>query len=248
MKLVSWNVNGVRASLNKGLAGFIKNERADAYLFQEVKAREAPELPEGYHVFWHPAEKKGYSGVAVLSKKKPLSVVKGMGVEEFDVEGRVLTLEFDKFFLVNVYFPNAGDGLKRLGFKLGFNRVFENFCKKLDHKKPVIIGSDFNVAHKEIDLANPKTNADNAGFTPQERSWFDSFLKKGFADTFREFEKGAGHYTYWTYRFNARARNVGWRLDYFVASKRFVKKVKKSFILKDVTGSDHAPIVLEVDA
>ncbi|MBR9678220.1 MAG: exodeoxyribonuclease III [Nanoarchaeota archaeon] len=249
MNIVSWNVNGINACLRKGLLEFIEKEKADFYCFQEIKAS-LDKIPEklkvlkGLHSFWFPAKKKGYSGVAVLSKKKPLAVVKGMGVEEFDDEGRVLTLEFNDFFLVNAYFPNAGDGLKRLDFKLKFNKAFQKFVEKL--KKPVVIGSDFNVAHEEIDLANPKQNEGRACFTEEERSWFGRFLKDGFVDSFREFEKGGGHYSFWTYRFKSRDRNIGWRLDYFVVSEKLKRKMKNSLILKNVMGSDHCPILLKI--
>lgn len=251
MKFVSWNINGINACIRKGLIDFIKREDADFYCFQETKASaeradESILHLKGYHQFWFPAEKKGYSGTLVLSKTKPLSVVKGIGNEKFDSEGRVMALELKDFFLLNAYFPHSRRELVRLDFKLEFDRDFSRFCDKLRKIKPLVIAADFNVAHKEIDLANPKQNEKNAGFTSQEREWFDKFLKKGYIDTFREFVKEKGHYTWWTYRFKARERNIGWRVDYFIITPDLKHKLKKSWIMGDVTGSDHAPIGLEM--
>lgn len=252
MKIISWNVNGIKACARKGMLDFMKRENADVYCFQEVKA--SPETIdagllniEGYNTFWNPAEKKGYSGVIFYSRIKPLSVIKGLGNKDIDKEGRILVLEFKKFFLVNAYFPHSHRQLTRLGFKLRFNKLFSNFCNKLARKKPLVIASDFNVAHRETDLANPKQNVKNAGFRPEEREWFDKFLKQGYVDTFREFNLEGGHYTWWTYRANARARNIGWRIDYLVISKKLRNRLKKSYILRDVMGSDHCPIGLEID-
>jgi len=251
MKLVSWNLNGINACIRKGLLEFVKQNGADVYCFQELKLAQAKvsKLPSffKYKCYWLPAEKNGYSGVGVLSKKKPLQVKWGLGVEEFDCEGRVLTLEFEKFFLVNVYFPHSSRDLSRLDFKLRFNKAFASFCCDLENKKPVVIASDFNVAHTEDDLANPKPNMKNAGFTEAERDWFTSFLNIGYVDTFREFTSGNGHYTWWTYRNDARSRNIGWRIDYFVVSKKLVSKVVNSFIFSEVMGSDHCPIMVELD-
>ncbi|OIO34570.1 MAG: exodeoxyribonuclease III [Candidatus Omnitrophica bacterium CG1_02_40_15] len=251
MNLISWNVNGINACARKGLLGFIKKEDADVYCFQELKSYEGNVDKSllnigGYNAFWLFAEKKGYSGVAACSRIKPLSVTKGIGDKEIDKEGRVLTLEFKNFFLINAYFPHSGRSLERLGFKLHFNRLFLEFCQRLRKKKPILIASDFNVAHKEIDLANPRQNEKNAGFTIEEREWFTEFLKQGYIDSFREFTKEPGHYTWWTYRFNARARNIGWRVDYFVISSELKKQLLSSEILDKVIGSDHCPIRLMV--
>lgn len=249
MKIISWNVNGINACASKGAIDFIKKENADVYCFQEVKAtkEKIPKILEEYNQFHVHAKKNGYSGVSIFSKMKPLSLTEGIGLEEFDNEGRVITAEFDDFFLINVYFPHSQRELKRLDFKLRFNDTFVAFCKKLEKTKPIIIASDFNVAHTEIDLTNPRENKDNAGFTEQEREWFDRFLKDGFIDTFREFTKESGHYTWWSYMNNARPRNIGWRIDYFIISKKLRPKLVSSRILKDVTGSDHCPILLELN-
>lgn len=251
MKIISWNVAGINACIKKGLIEFIKKEDADIYCFQEVKASQENfpkrlENLEGYNGHHAFADKKGYSGVSIFTKIKPLKVIKGLGEEEFDKEGRVLTLEFDKFYLINVYFPHSHRELTRLSFKLNFNKEFLEFCNQLEKDKPLIIASDFNVAHQEIDLKNPKQNKKNAGFTPQEREWFDIFLKQGFIDTFREFVKDGGNYTWWAYRNKARERNIGWRIDYFIISKKLMGSLIKSEILKDVLGSDHCPILLEI--
>ena len=252
MKIISWNVAGLRSCFGKGLLSFMKKKGADLYCFQEVKCQPSQFPPglqqlKGYESFHSFAKKKGYSGVSVYTKTKPINVIYGIGEELFDSEGRAITLEFKDFFMANVYFPHSNRELKRLDFKLKFNDHFLDFCKKLEKTKPVIIASDFNVAHTELDLRNPKQNEKNAGFTKEERLWFDSFLKKGFIDTFREFNKEPGHYTWWTYRNNARERNIGWRVDYFVISQRLRTRLKKSSILKDVLGSDHCPILLEID-
>lgn len=259
MKIISWNVAGLRACINKGCLDFIKKEGADVYCFQEVKSADVPYI-ENYEAFNFPAKKKGYSGVLVYLKtgkdafskfEKPhdkVSVEKGLGISDFDDEARVLTVEFSDFYLINVYFPHSQRELARLGFKLRFNKEFAGYCKKLEKKKPVIIAGDFNVAHTELDLANPKQNMKNAGFTPQERMWFTEFLKSGFVDTFRMFTQGNGHYTWWTWRNNARARNIGWRVDYFIVSEKLKNKIKSSKILKDVMGSDHCPIEMEITA
>jgi len=253
MIIISWNVNGIKACLRKGLLKFIKQSSADMFCFQEIKLSQRdleglfPLLPiEGYETYWLTGVKNGYSGVGTSSRIQPLSILKGIDGNGVDSEGRVLTFEFKKFFLVNAYFPNTQRGLARLDFKLAFNEKFSKFCKKLEKKKPLIITGDFNVAHQEIDIRNPKQNEHNAGFTPEERNWFDKFLKHGYIDTFREFVHEGGHYTWWTYRFNARARNIGWRIDYFLISKEIKKYLVNSSILKDVMGSDHCPIALEL--
>ena len=248
MRIISWNVNGINACIKKGLIDFMKKENADIYCFQEVKATKE-KIPQGlgeYHEFHSHAQKKGYSGVSIFSKIKPLSLIEGIGNLGFDSEGRALTLEFNGFYLINVYFPHSSRELKRLGFKLEFNKLFLEFCKRLEKIKPIIIASDFNVAHKEIDLKNPKLNEKNAGFTIEERNWFNDFLNRGFIDSFREFVKGGENYTWWSYRNNARERNIGWRIDYFILSKSLRDKLQKSDILKDIYGSDHCPIRLEI--
>lgn len=252
MKLISWNVAGINACVKKGLVDFMKKEDADVYCFQEVKASQLnfPKELENlntynkYHSF---AIRKGYSGVSIFTKVKPIKVINGVGIEEFDNQGRVLTLEFNNFYLINVYFPHSHRELTKLDFKLKFNKIFLEFCNKLETNKPLIIASDFNVAHQETDLRNPKQNEKNAGFTSQERDWFDNFLKQGFIDTFREFNKEGGNYTWWTYRNNARERNIGWRIDYFVISKKLRDNLMRSEILRDVLGSDHCPILLELN-
>ncbi len=246
MKFISWNVNGIRACVKKGLLEFIKEEGADFYLLQEIKSKEVP-VVDGYEAIVFPAEKAGYSGTLIYSKHKPLSITKGIGAAEFDREGRVITMEFEGFFLIDVYFPHSSRDLSRLNFKLAFDKAFECFCEELEKKKPIIIGGDLNVAHHEIDLANPKPNMKNAGFTQQERDWFDSFLEKGRADTFRYFcPDKAGAYTWWTWRNNARKRNIGWRVDYFVVSKNIKPRLNSAGILDGVFGADHCPISLEI--
>ncbi|MBD3259156.1 exodeoxyribonuclease III [Candidatus Woesearchaeota archaeon] len=251
MKIISWNLNGINAASKKGLFEFVRKEDADIYCFQEIKS--SPEKIgehtnlEGYESFWATAERKGYSGLLVYSKTKPVSVIEGIGNEEFDKEARVLILEFENFFLINSYFPHSRRDLERLDFKLNFNKLFLEFCERLRKQKPVVIAADFNVAHKEIDLRNPKQNMENAGFTPQERRWFDLFLAQGYLDTFREFNSGGGHYTWWSYMYNARQKNIGWRIDYFVVSEELKTNLKNSEILKEVLGSDHCPIRLELD-
>ena len=244
MKFISWNIAGINACARKGLVPFIQQQNADFYCFQEVKS--APDCLKqlNYNLHWHSAEKKGYSGIVTLSKEKPLNTISGIGNNTIDKEGRVLTLEFDKFFLVNAYFPHAHRELTRLDFKLQFNDAFSSFCKQLN--KPLIIAADFNVAHKEIDLRNPKQNKNNAGFTPKEREWFNQFLGNGYIDTFREFNTAGDHYTWWTYRNSARQRNIGWRIDYFVISQTLRNNLLSSSILSSVLGSDHCPVLLEM--
>ncbi len=247
--LVSWNVNGIRACLRNGFLEFLEKYKPDILALQEIKAKE-DDIPmevryyEGYYKYFNPAKKKGYAGTALFTKIKPIKVEFGIGDEKFDSEGRVITAEYDKFYLVNAYFPNAQHGLARLDFKIEFDEKIHRYLNELRSKKPVVLCGDFNVAHKEIDLANPKQNEKNAGFTPEERAWMDKFLGDGYVDTFRMFTKEGGHYTWWTYRFNARARNIGWRVDYFVVSEDLKDKVKKSWIMSDVYGSDHAPIAM----
>lgn len=251
MKIVSWNVNGIRSAIKKGFFDFIEKEEADIYLLQEVKISEEDlvevPVPNGYHLYHFLPEKKGYAGLIAYSKQPPMNVVKGLEVEVFDMEARVMALEYDDFFLLNAYFPHSRRELARLDFKLEFNDVFLEYVKELAKKKPLIITGDFNVAHEARDLANPKQNEKNAGFTAQERRWFDGFLSSGFTDTFRMFESENGHYTWWSNRKGVRERNIGWRIDYFIVSKQLEKKVKSSNILDQVYGSDHCPIELKIN-
>lgn len=246
MKIISWNVNGIRAILKKNFMDFIKEEKPDIICIQETKAH--PEQVdhglEGYHQFWDSAEKKGYSGTAVFTKIKPSNINYGLSLPDHDKEGRVVTAEFDKFYLVNVYTPNAQPELKRISYRTKWDKAFLDYCKKLDKKKPVIFCGDLNVAHKEIDLKNPKSNKNNPGFSPKERAGFDNIVKANFVDAFREFNQEPDQYTWWSYRFNARAKGIGWRIDYFCVSKRFMKNVKKCEILDHVMGSDHCPVKL----
>lgn len=249
MKLVSWNVNGIRATLKKGFVDFVTECKPDVLCIQETKTPgEDVELNiPGYHCYWNHATKKGYSGTLILSKKKALSIKSGIGITKHDDEGRVLTAEYDNFYVVNVYVPNAKRKLERLPYRVEeWDVDFLKYLKKLEKTKPVIFCGDLNVAHTEIDLANPKGNVKNHGFTPEERAGFDNFLRAGFIDTFREFEKEGDHYTWWTVMHNCRARNIGWRLDYFLISESLRKSLKKSIILKDVLGSDHCPVMIEV--
>ena len=253
LKFISWNVNGIRAVEKKGFVDQLLEFDADVVALQETKAQpdqisDNLHKIDGYTSYWHSAERKGYSGVAIYTRVKPLNVLYGMGDDEFDSEGRVLTMELESCYLVNIYFPNSGDGLKRLDYKLRFNDGLLKYAKTLEETKPVILCGDFNVAHKEIDLKNPKTNVKNAGFTPEERAWMDQFIEAGFVDTFRMFNQEPDQYTWWSYRFSARAKNVGWRIDYFCINEPARDMVKKAEILKDVMGSDHCPVLLEISA
>ncbi len=249
IRLVSWNVNGLRAALKKGLVNFIKEDGAECYCFQEIKTKEVPlELQMlGYNVYANPAVREGYSGTLALCKTEPLSVLSGMGAKEFDDEGRVQVLEFKDYFLINSYFPNSQHGLTRLEYKLKFDNEFTTFAENLRKIKPLIICGDFNVAHEEIDIARPKDNVNNAGFTPQEREWMTKFLARGYVDTFRHFVKEGGHYSWWSYRFNARQKNIGWRIDYFIVSTELLPRLKAAGILEAIEGSDHAPVFLELE-
>ncbi len=251
LRVASWNVNGIRAALKKGFWETVAKLEPDILGLQEIKADAAPEIPEafaGYRWLWNPGEKKGYAGTALLYRPEPLSARNGLGVPEFDAEGRVQTLEYERFFLVNAYFPNAGRGLPRLDFKLDFNRAIEAYLEDLRREKGVILIGDLNVAHREIDLARPKDNVKNAGFTPEERAWIDAFLKKGWIDTFRHFHPDeTGAYTWWTYRFNARAKNIGWRVDYVIISEELLPYLKNAYIFYDTYASDHVPAVAEFD-
>jgi len=250
MKLISWNVNGLRACVQKGFLEYFSEADADIFCLQETKLQEGQlnlEL-KGYNQYWNYAERKGYSGTAVFSKAKPLDVIYGIDKDEHNKEGRVITLEFEAFFLVNVYTPNSQNELARLDYRMTWEDEFRAHIKSLDARKPVILCGDLNVAHKEIDLKNPKTNVKNAGFTPEERGKFTELLGSGFVDTFRHFYPDReGIYSWWSYRFNARANNAGWRIDYFVISERIKDKLKDAEIHCEVMGSDHCPVTLEID-
>ena len=249
MKLISWNVNGIRACVQKGFLDFFKEADADIFCIQESKMQEGQlnlEL-EGYHQYWNYAEKKGYSGTAIFTKQEPLSVQYGIGVEEHDHEGRVITLEFEDFYMVTVYVPNSQDELKRLDYRMQWETDFLAYLKKLEEKKGVIFCGDLNVAHKEIDLKNPKTNRRSAGFTDEEREKFSAVLDAGFIDTFRYFYSDLeGAYSWWSYRMNARSRNAGWRIDYFCVSESLKERLEDAKILSDVMGSDHCPVELDL--
>ena len=245
LKLISWNVNGIRSVLRKGFVQFVKEENPDVLCLQETRAEAGEvELPlaAAYYPYWNVAPKKGYSGTAVFTKIKPVSATKGMGTAEHDGEGRVLTLEYQDFFLVNVYTPNSKRDLSRLGYREKWDRDFLKYLKKLETKKPVIFCGDLNVAHQERDLTYPEANRKNHGFTDEERSGFDRILKAGFLDTFREFCDEGGHYTWWSQMNNCRKRNIGWRIDYFCISKSLRARLDDASILPQVTGSDHCPV------
>lgn len=248
MKLISWNVNGLRACVGKGFFEFLEREQPDMMCLQETKLQpeQAPEV-EGYYDYWNSADKKGYSGTAIFSKTEPLEVTYDIGIDVHDHEGRVITAEYPEFYLVTVYVPNSQDGLKRLDYRMTWEDDFRAYLQALDQKKPVIVCGDMNVAHKEIDLKNPKTNRKNAGFTDEERAKMTELLSAGFVDTFRHFyPEVEGVYSWWSYRFKAREKNAGWRIDYFLVSERFIDRVKDARILTDVFGSDHCPVVIEL--
>lgn len=249
MKLISWNVNGLRACVGKGFFDFLAAEQPDMMCLQETKLQpeQAPQV-EGYFEYWCSAEKKGYSGTALFSKTEPLRVSYGLGIEEHDHEGRVITAEYEEFYLVTVYTPNSQDELRRLDYRMAWEDAFRAYVCALDAKKPVVICGDLNVAHREIDLKNPKTNRRNAGFTDEERAKLTELLDAGFADTFRRFYPDLeGAYSWWSYRFRAREKNAGWRIDYFLVSERFMPRIKEARILSDVFGSDHCPVLIEVE-
>lgn len=250
MRLISWNVNGLRACVKKGFEDFFKELDADMFCLQETKLQEGQinlELP-GYEQYWDYAEKKGYSGTAIFTRKSPISVSYGLGIEEHDKEGRSVTLEFEDFYLVCVYTPNAQDGLKRLDYRMSWEDAFREYLCALDEKKTVIVCGDMNVAHEEIDLKNPKTNRGNAGFSDEEREKFSRLLDAGFTDSFRFlYPDLEGAYSWWSFRANARERNVGWRIDYFLVSNRLQDKIKEAFIRPEITGSDHCPVGLDID-
>lgn len=249
MRLISWNVNGLRACVQKGFVEFLGEIDADIFCIQESKLQEGQidlKLP-GYEQYWNYAQKKGYSGTAVFTKIKPLSVTNGIGIEEHDQEGRVITLEYMDFYLVTVYTPNSQNELKRLPYRMEWEEAFKAYLLKLDEKKPVLVCGDMNVAHKEIDIKNPKSNLKNAGFTIEEREKFTALLGAGFIDTFRFFYPDREQiYSWWSYRFHAREKNAGWRIDYFLASRRLGDKLQSADILTDIQGSDHCPVKLEV--
>ena len=250
MKLISWNVNGIRAAMGKGFCESMLELDADVICIQETKMQEGQaDVPlDGYYQYWNSAEKKGYSGTAVFTRKEPVSVTKGMGIDEHDNEGRVLTCEFDDFYLVNVYTPNSQNELKRLDYRMTWDDAFRNYLKKLEETKPVITCGDFNVAHKEIDLKNPKTNRRNAGFTDEEREKMTVLQDAGFIDTFRYFYPDLEQvYSWWSYRFNSRKNNAGWRIDYFLTSRSLEGRLKDAEILTDIMGSEHCPVTLIIE-
>ena len=250
MKFISWNVNGLRACVQKGFLDYFHSVDADFFCIQESKLQEgqiALDLP-GYHQYWNYAEKKGYSGTAIFAKKEPLSVSYGIGIEEHDREGRVITLEYDSFYLVTCYTPNSQNELARLPYRMTWEDDFLAYLKSLDVKKPVILCGDLNVAHEEIDLKNPKSNRQNAGFSDEERAKMTALLQSGFTDTFRYFYPATeGIYSWWSYRFKAREKNAGWRIDYFITSERLAPQLKKAAIHTEVFGSDHCPVELDID-
>ena len=250
MKCVSWNVNGIRAVLTKGFLDYFNAVDADVFCLQETKCQAGQveiDLP-GYYQYWNYAEKKGYSGTALFCKKEPISVTYGMGIAEHDTEGRMITAEFDEVYVVTVYTPNAQSELARIDYRMAWEDAFKNYVKKLEEHKPVIICGDLNVAHQEIDLKNPKTNKGNAGFSDEERGKFGELLEAGFIDTFRYFYPDAeGAYSWWSYRFKAREKNAGWRIDYFLASEVLKDQLVSASIHNEVLGSDHCPVVLEIN-
>ena len=247
MKFVSWNVNGLRAAVKNGFLDAFNDFDADIVALQEIKIQ-PDQLPaslqhiDGYHAYWNPAQKKGYAGTAVLTRTAPLQVWYGLDSPLFDEEGRVLTLEFDDFYFVNVYAHNAQPELKRIAFKQDFNMALHAHMDRLARTKSLVLCGDLNVAHREIDLANPKANGNNPGFSPSERAWMDAVTAAGYIDTFRKFDASPERYTWWNYRFNARTKNIGWRIDYFLVSRAFLPKVKDAFIMEEITGSDHCPV------
>lgn len=255
MKLISWNVNGIRAAASHGLAIFLRQEAPDVLCVQEIKISDATRLKTefdflNYTEYWNSAKRPGYSGTSIFVRegfKDVLGIKNGIGIEKFDSEGRVQTLELKEYYLVNVYFPNSNHELSRLDYKLKFNASLLKYLKKLEKNKPVIITGDYNVAHEEIDLARPKENEGSAGFTREERNWFAAFLKAGFIDTFRYLNGAKVQYSWWSFRMTARERNIGWRIDYFCVSDKLKKHLKKAYILDKIKGSDHAPIGLEIE-
>lgn len=250
MKLLSWNVNGLRAVLKKGFLDIMSEAAPDVLCLQETKCQPADvahvEWPEGYTAHFSAAVKKGYSGTGIITRETPIDITEGIGIEEHDQEGRTQTVELKDYYLVNVYVPNAQNELRRLDYRQRWDVDFCAYLKKLEKRKPVIFCGDLNVAHKEIDLARPKPNVGNPGFTVEERAGFDRFVDAGFVDTFREFEKGPDHYSWWTYRAGARGRNIGWRIDYFMASQQLLPRLQSAWINPEIMGSDHCPVGLEI--
>ncbi len=249
MKLISWNVNGLRAIMGKNFMEFFNEIDADCFCLQETKLQEGQiemDLP-GYHQYWNYADKKGYSGTAIFTKKEPLSVRYGIGIDEHDHEGRVITLEFEDFYLITVYVPNSQDELRRLDYRMKWEDDFKAYLKELEKTKPVVFCGDLNVAHKEIDLKNPKTNRRNAGFTDEERGKMSALLDDGFIDTFRYFYPEEVVYSWWSYRFRAREKNTGWRIDYFICSEALKDRLKDAKIYTEVMGSDHCPVELDIE-
>ena len=250
MKLISWNVNGIRACLEKGFLDYFQALNADFFCLQETKAQREQvslELP-GYHQFWYSAEKKGYSGTAIFAKREPLSVTYGVGVEELDHEGRLICLEYEDFYLLTCYTPNAQDGLKRIDHRMAWEDAFRKYLCELDEKKPVVVCGDLNVAHNEIDLKNPKSNRGSAGFSDEERGKFTELLASGFTDSFRYlYPDLTGAYSWWSYRYNARKNNAGWRIDYFLVSDRWKERIAAASIYNEIYGSDHCPVGLELN-
>ncbi|WP_432742397.1 exodeoxyribonuclease III [Methylobacter sp. G7] len=253
MKIISWNVNGIRSIQSKGFADTLARLDADCILLQETKAQadqidKALEGIHGYHIYSNCAERKGYSGVTILSRQEPLQIINDIGIAEHDLEGRVIVAEFEQFFLLNVYVPNSGAELARLDYRQGWDLEFLAYCQQLQSKKPLIVCGDFNVAHRAIDIARPKPNYNkSAGYTQVEIDGFSGFLDAGLVDTFRHFHPDTVAYSWWSYRAGARARNVGWRIDYMLTSKALVDKVKQAFILPGITGSDHCPVGIDID-
>jgi exodeoxyribonuclease-3 len=254
MKLISWNVNGLRAVINKGFKDFFKEIDADIFSIQETKMQEAQldenilQIFEGYNAYWNSAEKKGYSGTAIFTKQKPLNVTYGIGKEEHDKEGRVITLEFEKFYMVNIYTPNSKRELERLDYRQIWEDEIREYLLDLNANKPVVMCGDLNVAHNEIDLKNPKTNRKNAGFTDEERAKMTELLNAGFVDTFRyKYPEVEGKYSWWSYMFHAREKNAGWRIDYFIISENLKDKIEDAKILDDIYGSDHCPVELDLN-
>jgi len=250
MKLISWNVNGLRACMGKGFLEFVAEQQPDMLCLQETKMQQGQAdvpLEGGYHEYWNSAEKKGYSGVALFTKTEPQSVTLGLGIDEHDHEGRVITADYGEFYLVTVYTPNAQDGLKRLDYRMRWEDAFRDYLCRLDKDKPVIVCGDMNVAHEEIDLKNPKTNRKNAGFSDEERGKMTQLLSSGFLDSFRTlYPDKTDAYSWWSYRAQSRARNVGWRIDYFIVSERLRSRIENADILAEVMGSDHCPVLLEL--
>lgn len=253
MRLLSWNVNGIRAADKKGLFEWFKKASPDILCLQEIKAMREQVPPHlnnmpGYNIFWNSAERKGYSGVVTFTKEKPIDIKNGFGIEKFDVEGRALITEFPSFVLFNIYFPNGKKNQERLDYKLDFYDTFLAYADNLKAEgKNIVVCGDFNTAHKEIDLTHPKENEKVSGFLPIERAWIDTFIDHGYVDTFRNFNKEPNQYSWWDIKTRARERNVGWRIDYFFVNKEFLPNVKKAFILQDVMGSDHCPVGIEIE-